>query len=169
MQNPTPQFSVYNLFVEQGQSLDIFSEQRRMLALWCANIERTIIQQELKTAHVFASFQQLDFFLPVLDRYRQMTAFVDNIWIFGIPSLNRDFPQLDGINYIYLEEADVLTQEWFLVVNHPRYSRSLSALETTSSGTPHKDRTYKGILSSVPGVITPVFDKLMSEFVKVTK
>lgn len=167
MQNPTPQFSVYNLFVEQGRALDIFSEQRRMLALWCANIERTIIRQELKSGHVFASFQQLDFFLPVLERYRKMTEFIDNIWVFGIPSKDQNFPQLDGVNYIYLEEEDVLTQEWFLIVNHPTYSRSLSALETTSPGTPHKDRTYKGILSSEPTVITPVYEKLMDEFVAV--
>jgi len=167
MQNPVPQLSVYNLFVEQGHALDIFSEKRRMLALWCANIERTVVEQRLQTGHVFASFQQLDFFLPVIDRYRRMTEFVDNVWVFGTPSQNKDIPNIEGINYVYLDDADVLTQEWFLIVNHPNYSRSLSALETTAPGTPHKDRTYKGILSSNPTVVTPVFDRLMAEFVQV--
>ncbi len=167
MQNPTPQFSVYNMFLNQGHVLDIFSEKRRMLALWCANIEKTIVQEQLKTTHVFACFQQLEFFLPVLDRYTKLDQYVENIWVFGTPSQTKEMPQIDHVTYVELDEADVLTQEWFLVVNHPQYSRALSALETTTSGTPHKDRTYKGILSSDPNVISPVYEKLVEEFVAI--
>lgn len=167
MHNLSSQFSVHKLFVEQGRTLNIFSEQRRMLALWCANIERTIIAQQLTSAHVFAGFQQLEFFLPVMGRYKEMTNFVENIWIFGTDSQRQNLPLIDGIRYVRLDDHDALTQEWFLIVNHPTYSRSLSALETTLPGTPHKDRTYKGVLSTDPKIIVPVHNKLVSEFTPV--
>ncbi len=167
MQNPVPQLSVYNQFITGGHQLDIFSEKRRMLAMWCANIEKTVVNQEIGAMNVFAGFQHLEFFLPVLDRYKAMTSYVENIWIFGTAPKQQTLPDIKGINYVYLEDEDVLVQEWFLLVHHPLYSRSLSALETTEPGTPHSKRTYKGILSSDPKVIEPVFNNMLDKITTV--
>jgi DICT domain-containing protein len=164
MQNHVPQFSVYNQFMDHSNDIDIFSEKRRMLALWCANIERTIVSQRIAASHVFACFQQLDYFLPVIDRYRDMTQYVEHIWVFGTPSQKAKLPNIKGIHYIELDQSDILTQEWFLLVNHPIYSRSLSAIETTPPNTPHSKRSFKGILSSNPAMIEPVYNATLGTF-----
>ncbi len=151
-------FSVYHQFIAT-RPVNIFSERRRMLARWCTSIERTVQVERFQTS-VFAGFQQLSFFLPVAERYMAIAQRGNNVYVFGTP--HDDLPQVDNLHFVHLKPDDQLVNEWFLVAHHSLYSRALIALETSTPGTPHKDRTFTGALTNDARMIAPVFYSLKS-------
>lgn len=138
------QFSVYNL-INWRNIYNIFTERRKLLAHWSKSIEESVIQQELET-RVFASFQQMRYIKPVLPRYHQMYKTTKHIYVFGVPA--PEDPPLNQFECVHLQDDDNLTKEWFLVVSHPRYHRALVAQEITPLGTPHRQRLFRGVLTS---------------------
>jgi len=170
MQNPNSEFSVYDLYTKQKESTEIFYEKRQIFSDWCANVERTLVQYELNVDHIFVSFQVLEFFLSVQDRYRQMAQYANHIWVFGTPLEDKILPEIDGVHYIFLEPADTLAKEWFLIVNHPTFSRSLSAIgPSDDDDIPLDERYYKAILTEKPTQIQPVYDQLLATYAKPCK
>lgn len=149
-------FSVYDLFTGNSLGVDIFSDRRRMLAKWCAMIEKTIIREALTGSQIFVGFQQLEYFLPVFERYQQIAQLGNTIWVFGQDRESFTPPTTENINYIDLHPNDSLIKEWFLLVHHGVYSRSLSAIEISAPNTPHSLREFRGILSSNPKLIQEV-------------
>jgi len=169
MQNPAPAFSVYDLYTKQKESTEIFYEKRRVFADWCANVERTIVQYELNIDHVFVSFQSFDYFMSVRERYQQMAEYVDNIWIFGTPAETATLPKVKSIHYVHLQAEDNIASEWFLIVNHPTFARSLSAIETPNDDMPKDERYYRAILTDDKERIQPVYDQLLRTYVTASK
>lgn len=142
-------FSLYEL-IDWRNIYNIFSERRALLASWCRTIELAIIERQLDT-DVYAGFQQMRYLKPVLPRYQQMSAFAQPIWVFG--QGGDDDPEMGNIKGVYLQPGDQLIKEWFLVVNHPSYSRALVAHEMSKPGTPHAKRIFRGILTSDAGQV----------------
>lgn len=149
-------FSVYSL-VNRLNVQNIFTEKRRVLAFWSRTIETVMIEQHLR-ADVYAGFQQLEFFGPVYERYRQMARCARRLWVFGEP--NAEYAPVDNMNIAALGPRHKLTGEWFLVINHNDYWRALVAQELTPPGTPHKERTFKGILSHDKEIVSIICDWL---------
>lgn len=138
------EFSLYGL-VEWRNVYNIFTQRRPILADWCKRIEKTIIEHQLNS-EVFAGFQQLRYLTPILSRYQQMAQISNQVYVFGESGPND--PQLNGLNPVVLNHNDSLVREWFLVVNHKHYCRALVALEITPFGTPHRDRVFRGMMTS---------------------
>ncbi len=143
-------FSVYRE-VSRATTVNIFTDKRNMLAAWCANIEKTVLAAEFTTT-LFASFQQLEFFLPVADRYLALAEKGNTLYVFGEPYA--DLPQAKNLHYVHLHPYDALRKEWFLVAKHDTYTRALISVEISNPGTPHKDRTFTGALTENPGVVS---------------
>ncbi len=154
-----PDFSVYRLF-NATTPVDIFTERRRQLARWCATIEEAVIEQPAKLT-IFAAFQELRYFFPVAKRYLRMADRGHTIYAFGEPTDN--LPVHQNLHFVYLQPYDALRKEWFLVANTAAYSRALLALEVTPSGTPHRDRTYTGTLTSNSTLVEKAYLQLMQQ------
>lgn len=152
-------FSVYDAF-SHDRVLNIFSDRRQMLGRWCASIENAVTHDAIHTT-VFAGFQQLEYMLPVMERYERMAKNSNKIYIFGQPY--EDMPSIENITYVHLQPDHQLCKEWFLVVHHPLYSRALIALETSPPNTPHKDRMFKGLLTNDVSMIEPIHQKLYEQ------
>ncbi len=158
-----PKFSVYEIFMK-NRPLNIFSEQPKLLAQWCAVIEDMIIQESFNVT-VFAGFQQLEYFLPVVERYKKIAEVAKNIYIFG--KSHPDMPNIDKLHYVHLHPDDQLCKEWFLVIQHDTYTRSLAALDMSEVDTPNSKRVFKGILTNDSEVIAPAHQQLMQQVSKI--
>jgi DICT domain-containing protein len=146
---PDHRFSLYEL-IDWRNIYNIFSERRALLASWCRTIELAVIERQLQT-EVYAGFQQMRYLKPVQHRYQQMSVHASQVWVFG--QAGSGDPALDKISGVYLRPGDQLIKEWFLVVDHPSYSRALVAHEMTKPGTPHAKRMFRGILTSDQGQV----------------
>lgn len=149
-------FSVYQ-YIEHAGIQNIFSDNRKLLAHWCQSIESTIIEQSLPLT-LFACFQELDYFVPVMERYKLIAKFARHVFIFGVPS--GSVCTIPNITYVPLSSVDQLRNEWFLIAHHGDYSRALIALEKTPLNTPHHERRFDGVLTSDTNVIAPIFKAL---------
>ncbi|MEP7287416.1 MAG: DICT sensory domain-containing protein [Chloroflexota bacterium] len=138
------QFSLYNL-INPRSIENIFTERSPLLTQWCRTIETTILDRHL-SAEMYVCFQQLSNFALVHKRYSKINELGQPVWIFGEPDVTYT-PQAN-LNFIELANGDKLCREWFLVVNHPDYSRAVVAQEISLSGTPLKQRLFQGVLTS---------------------
>ncbi|HSH04572.1 MAG TPA: ATP-binding protein [Anaerolineae bacterium] len=134
-------FSVYQL-AETYHNDEMFYDYRGVLRNISAQIEAAVIENSLKT-RVFAGFQKMSFFLPMVNRYKKLAQTAETVWVFGVPDVTP--PEIDNVKYVYLDEADKLTSEWFLVVDTPTYFSALSAFDLTGFDVPHKLRQFKGV------------------------
>lgn len=162
--NIDPQLSLYSL-INRGtiSPQNIFAERRNVLARWCRTIEMRINEERLNT-NVYANFQQLEYFGPVFPRYQKMAQVTKNIFIFGEP--NATYEPVDNIHYVALSQNDQLVREWFLLVNHERYAEAVVAQEVTPPGTPHKDRMFKGIMTTNRDIIEILGDWLENSVIR---
>jgi signal transduction histidine kinase len=92
---------------------------------------------------IFAGFQKFSYFLPRLDRYRELARVADGIWIFGLPDV--DLPVIPGLFYVPLCESDRLVSEWFLVVDSPEYFTALTAQDLSGFDVPASRRRFRGV------------------------
>lgn len=154
-----PNFSVYEIFMKD-RPLNIFSEQPKLLAQWCAVIEDMIIQESFNIT-IFAGFQNLQYFLPVVERYRRMAEVAKNVYIFG--KSHPDMPNIDKLHYVCLNPEDQLCKEWFLVIQHDTYTRSLAALDISEDDTPRSQHIFKGVLTNDSEIIASAYQQLMKQ------
>lgn len=133
--------SLYEL-VDRAGTKQLFTNYRASLIRISHEIENGILNGAVGT-RIFAGFQKLSFFLPHQQRYRQMTALAESIWIFGVPDVAP--PEIPGIHYILLNEQDQLTQEWFLVAEGQNYFSALVAKDLTGFKVPNPQRLFTGI------------------------
>ena len=134
-------FSLYKL-VQDLQPPKLFTVKRHVLAKWCAKIEMEALEQDITPA-VFAGFQLLEFYLPVRQRFEDLTTISNYMAIFGQPY--EALPDYDKIDVVYLSPEDQLRREWFLIICHEDFMRAIVALEITEPGTPDQDRVFEGI------------------------
>jgi DICT domain-containing protein len=154
-----PNFSVYDTFMKI-RPLNIFSEHPKMLHKWCSIIEDKIIQESFNIK-VFAGFQQLEYFLPIVERYKKIAEVAQNVYIFGKPYA--DMPTIDKLHYVHLKPEDQLSKEWFLVIKHESYTRSLASLNMSEDDTPRSHRIFKGVLTSDSAIIDVAYQQLLQQ------
>ena len=124
--------------IDRGDVASIFAERKRLMAHWSKQIEQAVIEKGFN-AEIYAGFQHLERIASVLPRYRQLVTVAKTLTIFGVISqADRD---LSGMKLVALAPDDQLTQEWFLLVRHPQYTRALIAREI-------EPKFYEGIMTS---------------------
>ena len=154
-----PTYSLYeHIQTKQGKG-QFFSERRNLLAVWCASIEKATLSQQIEKP-IFAGFQQLSYFLPVKERYVHLASHGNPIYIFG--QHDTEMPKIANLRYVHLEPQDRLCQEWFLIVNEDHYARALVARETSAPNTPHRDRTFEGVIFNRSEMIDTIHQSLMT-------
>ncbi len=150
-------YSIYRQFPNVAY-MNIFTEQRHLLARWCADMEKDLLAQPFSTT-VFAAFQQLEYFLPVADRYLQLAEKGNTLYVFGEPYPT--LPQHENLHYVFLMPQHALRKEWFLIIHHADYARALIAQEISPHGTAHRHRTFKGALTSDVDMVSAAHDNLL--------
>jgi len=105
------------------------------------------IEGGIKAANVrgvfYASFQQLSRFADQIHRYRELAAYCERIYVFGIPDWTP--PAIENVVYVPLARDSGLAKEWFLVYDTPGYFTSLIAHDTTGLDVPREQRVFKGV------------------------
>jgi DICT domain-containing protein len=148
---PRADFSLYAL-IDWTNVQTIFTERSDLLARWSRDIEMAVIERQL-AAEVASGFQYLRRIAPVLPRYRQMAERA-SVTVFGVLDSRTD---LSGLQLMALAPADALVKEWFLIVQHPGYTRALVARELDEDA-----RTFHGILTSDPAQVERFYHALMA-------
>jgi signal transduction histidine kinase len=120
----------------------LFADYRGALKTISYQIEKTVILGGIFT-RMFAGFQKFSYFLPRIDKYRELARITDGIWIFGIPDV--DLPVIPGVIYVPLSEKDRLVSEWFLVVDSPEYFTALAAQDLSGFKVPSSKRRFRGV------------------------
>ncbi len=120
----------------------LFADYRGALKTISYQIENAVIAGGVYT-RMFAGFQKFSYFLPRIDRYRELARIADGIWIFGIPDV--DLPYVQGVNYVPLRETDRLVSEWFVVVDSPEYFTALTAQDLSGFEVLPSKRRFRGV------------------------
>ena len=141
-------FSLYDL-INWTNVQTIFTERADLLARWSWDIETAVLERELAVS-VFAGFQYIRRIQRVLERHQQI-AERSTVMVFGVPDNTLDLHEL---RLTALAPGDALVQEWFLIVQHPDYSRALIAREI-------EPRRFHGILTSDPVQVERFYSALM--------
>lgn len=142
--------SVYSL-ARVNSPHNIHTSNPRYFSRWSQDIEDRIALQDL-SCDLYVGAQFLSQYSENRSTYSLLTKCVVNIWLFAQP----DQPQamLPGVTLVPLSASDVLAREWFLVVNHPRYTRLFVAHENIRSH--EAGHRWEGILSSDRSLIARV-------------
>ncbi|MDZ4763662.1 MAG: DICT sensory domain-containing protein [Chloroflexota bacterium] len=90
-------------------------------------IENQIIQHRLGV-EMLVGFQRFSAFYPQTLRYQALAAVCKRIVVFGIADMPP--PTLAGIEFVEIDPASPLADEWFLHVNSPKFWTLLSAQQT---------------------------------------
>ncbi|MDQ2805393.1 MAG: hypothetical protein M3Z04_00510 [Chloroflexota bacterium] len=90
----------------------------------------------------YASFQQLSRFADQIHRYRELTAYCERIYVFGIADWTP--PPIENVVYVPLAPGSGLAKEWFLVYDTPGYFTGLIAHDTSGLSVPGDQRVFKG-------------------------
>jgi len=140
----------------------LFAHYRGALKTISHQIEDAVLNGGVYT-RVFAGFQKFSFFLPQLERYRELARVADGIWIFGIPDV--PLPPIPGVTYMPITVEHALTQEWFLVVNSPEYFSALVAQDLSGFTVPDEDRRFRGIWT-FDGTVVGRLEEKLSEVIE---
>jgi DICT domain-containing protein len=145
-------FSLYAL-IDRTSVHNIFMDTAQMLAHWCKLIEQKIIDQAVP-ATVYAGFQEFEHFNRVLPRYHAIVSVGASVVVIG--EADAPIAKVAGITPVAIDSDHAIRDEWFVIVNDPRYVHALIARETTPRDTPRKQRLYQGVLTSDTVLIAEV-------------
>lgn len=136
-------FSVYHLL--HGDYLQQASVSHRKTMSILSHAIEIMALESPQPVRVFSSFQSMSFFLPLVDFYRDLAARAEHVYVFG--QIDTELPVIDNVSYIGLEPDALLYREWFIVASSPTTALALVTEDQTSPDTPHRLRTFKGILT----------------------
>lgn len=139
--------------VDQPTSHYLFTKYHTSLLSISYEIEDSVIEVD-EPARLFVGFQKLSFFLPHLDRYREIAKHAESVWIFGMPDI--DPPYIPGIEYVLINPDQPLTREWFLVAESPQYFSALVAKDLSGLNLPRSKRMFRGIWTFDPDFVSRV-------------
>jgi signal transduction histidine kinase len=136
-----PTLSLFDI-ANQWNVRRLFANYRGALKTISYEIEDTVINGGVYT-RIFAGFQKYSYFLPRLERYRELARTADGIWVFGLPDVH--LPVIPGITYVPLTEQHRLVAEWFLVVDAPEYFSALTAQDLSGFDDLPSHRRFRGV------------------------
>lgn len=130
-------------------------------------LEDTVLRFKLNS-EIFAAFQDFKFFMQEFKRYQRLDKQCRKIYIFAQnidPNITKVFKNTVFIN---IPSWSALSQEWFVVINHPRHPMVFSCKEEYGLQFFDEDefRMFSGFLSFSPEIITRAlehFKKILYE------
>lgn len=143
-------FSVWSL-VQRVKDKSMTLSHRKTMNIISNAIEDVTLVDKART-RVYSSFQRMSRFLPQAIRYEKMARVAETIYVFAIPDIVP--PEIEGINYVYLEPTDALAREWFIVSCGPTYASALVTQEVTSIDDPDHMRVFNGTWTFDTNMIT---------------
>ncbi|MGQ9889205.1 MAG: DICT sensory domain-containing protein [Aggregatilineales bacterium] len=136
-----PDFSVYQL-VKRLYNGPMELHTRRIMTQISYTIE-DMIRVDQQHNRLFSGFQLFSKFLPQEQRYRQIAAYAESVYVFGVDDVC--LPSIPRITYVPLSPSDRLSKEWFVLSAGPAFSSALCAVETTNITDPDHLRAFKGL------------------------
>ncbi len=150
--------SLYELVKAQYSSR--LSVNHRKAMSWLSRAMELTALDAAKPVRVFSSFQSMQFFLPVLERYKKLAQHA-RIFVYGYPDITP--PPIEGITYVFLKPDDLLVKEWFIIVNSPDFCNALITEEQDYAlKTPHGRRVFRGVLTYERDLVQRL-DAILSE------
>ncbi|MFW5804743.1 MAG: DICT sensory domain-containing protein [bacterium] len=130
----------------------------------CYIMEKVLLKKE-SDATVYAGFQRISRARNIWDRFRQIADNVDHVYVFGIDDDNLT-PHPD-IDFVYLDEEDRLSREWFLVINKPLGKSMMVAYDLDGFGVKEdeKSRNFKGAKTNNPRQVEKA-SELLEQFIE---
>ncbi|MBZ0300234.1 MAG: hypothetical protein K8J31_10850 [Anaerolineae bacterium] len=92
---------------------------------------------------IFSGFQRFSKVLPQMQRYREIAAFAESVYIFGVPDV--DLPPIDGVIYVPLMVTDALSNEWFVISAGPLFNSALCSAERSHIHDQDAARQFEGL------------------------
>mgnify|MGYP000057317860 CR=1 FL=1 len=136
-----PGFSVYQL-VKRLYNGPMELRSRRLMTHISHTIEDTI-RVDHKRSRLFSGFQRFSKFLGQERRYRQIAAYAESVYVFGVNDVS--LPPIPRVTYVPLSPGDRLSQEWFVLAAGPGFGSALCAVETTRITDPDHLRAFNGL------------------------
>ncbi len=149
------QFSLFERLYSQNKS-NMFINKTKMLAYWSQSIEKKVIEHGIDTP-IYVGLQRLSEFNDIACQYQKI-ADTAPVWILGEADQTKPVHN-PMIRFINLEPFTKLTQEWFIVVNHPCYRRALVARQITSPKA-RGSRQFEGVITSDPNAIQFAYESI---------
>jgi DICT domain-containing protein len=153
-----PAFSVYET-IEKQRPENIFLSRLNHMYHFSRVIEQDIIKEQLNQP-IYVGMQTLHNLNPVLHRYQKIAAITD-AYVFGLPDAT--IQAVSGLNFVLLTLDAKLANEWFLIVNHPRYAKILSAREIEPAAKVQQERTFEAILTTDKTIVEQVSGLLVEQ------
>jgi class 3 adenylate cyclase len=125
--------------------------------------EETVLRHGLDSIF-FAGFQRFSAFLPQVDRFRQLAARCQKVYIFG--EADSPMPEIPNLEYVILQPGAPLTREWFIVFSHPRFGMALLTCEIGKSAASVREsrfgrgRLYQGLVTLDDHLVQPAVSLL---------
>ena len=139
-----PTFSVYRL-VGRLPDESTMLQSRRGMNVISYEIENATIVDKAST-RVFSSFQRMSRFLPQVERYRQLAARSNGVYVFGAMDVAMaDLPEIKKLNYVPIDPNSQLAKEWFLVSYSDSYYSALVTEELSEMDDPDAEREFRGL------------------------
>jgi DICT domain-containing protein len=135
-----PNLSVYDITRRMPEKRH-FIHHRRTMSLISREIEDATLSSHVFN-RIFAGFQVFSKFLPQQERYQQLAARAESIYVFGV--LDVIPPPIANVTYIQLEPHAQLAREWFLLSYGADYMSVLATEEQSSLTTPDAERIFHG-------------------------
>lgn len=136
-----PVFSVYQMLrrIYSGQ-MELRS--RRMMTKISYTIE-DITRVDAHRNRLFCGFQYFSKFPPQEQRYRQIAANAESVYVFGVADITP--PAIPRITYVPLSPNDHMSREWFVISAGAAFNSALCAEERTSITDPDHVREFSGL------------------------
>ena len=156
-----PTFSVYGLVGRVTQESTLLQSRRGMNAI-SHEIENATLVDGAST-RIFSAFQRMSRFLPQVERYRQIAARSEEVYIFGIPDIEaRQMPKIAGLKYVPIHPNSQLAKEWFLVSYSTDYYSALVTEELSEMDDPDHEREFKGLWTFDLAMVSTLHEWLAS-------
>jgi DICT domain-containing protein len=140
-----PGFSVYQLVERvQGEKVSAVMYNRGTMNLISYEIEN-VTRIDRAPNRVFSGFQRFSRFMPQVERYRDLAANAESVYVFGIQDITP--PEIPNVVYIPLEEGSQLAKEWFLISYSDKFASVLATEELSEIDDPDATRQFRGVWS----------------------
>lgn len=125
---------------------------------WCRSTEGVLLRRRLPNCQVYAGFERFSRTRFVEDRYRQLGANADGLFLYGHPDRKLAFPVTAKVEV----HSGPLLREWFLIVTSDTYYGMLSArdLDGFAHDRSPLKRRFEGVITHHPASIRAVASAL---------
>lgn len=144
-----PTFSVYRLLERINQGPLVLRDRRTMTRI-SYTIENATRSNHARN-RIFSGFQRFSKFLPQENRYREIAAYAESVYVFGVPDV--ELPAIQNVTYVPLTTSDYLSREWFVISAGRNFNSALCSNELTHIDDPDETRQFEGLWTFSGGMV----------------